>query len=310
MTPVPDPAPSSDSLKGLPRNFLIGAAKSGTTALARTLGTHPALFLPPEKEPGFFSNDRHWAEGVAWYRSRYSGMSDAQTGIDASTMSLYAPEAPDRFVEIYPDPDETTLIAMLRNPVDRAYSAYWQALNFGWIPEGTTFEAALEQETALLARRDASASGRTVGAFVDAGRYAVQLKRWYQALGHDRIELILKDDFDADPDAVYARVLARIGVPPDSGMHAGLVANRASLPRLAWLNALYRGRHPLLRRLREPLPRDLKLWLKRRLDRVNQREIDYQPMQADTRAMLLERFAPENRALTKLTGLDLSRWEL
>src|SRR5947209_2632070 len=122
---------------GLPTFLIIGAMKSGTTALYHALRQHPDIWMSPEKEPHFFAfedqeipyagpRDRYILESmtvrdIAAYRRLFEpGAAKAAAG-EASVMYLYLPHVPPRVKERVPT---ARLIALLRNPVDRAYSSY------------------------------------------------------------------------------------------------------------------------------------------------------------------------------------------
>ncbi len=292
----------------LPRDFIIGAAKSGTTALAETLAMHPSVYLPPEKEVGFFSNDELYGRGAGWYAGRFAPAAPDQVLIDASTQYIFRPEAPQRMLETLGRDGVRSIVALLRHPVDRAYSSYWQALSLGWLEPETSFETALEREETLTAGAAHRASGRTAGAFVGAGEYADRLEGWFAAFGRERCLILLKDDFDADADAVYRQVLARLGLDLTPALDVSRRVNVASLPRNAWLNAAVRGRSAPLAGIRKLLPRDLKVAVKKRIDGWNRKPIAYAPMRPETRAVLLTRFGPEIDRLEALLNRDLSEW--
>src|ERR1051326_983405 len=109
----------------LPTFLIIGAGRSGTTSLARYLGSHPHVFMARAKEMHFFDSDSKTRE---WYRPRFAE-ARRQTAVGEATPNyLYEPAAIKRMAAIVP---EARLIAILRDPVDRAYSHYWQNRSLG-----------------------------------------------------------------------------------------------------------------------------------------------------------------------------------
>src|ERR671919_2133494 len=103
----------------LPTFLVIGAMKSGTTALINSLGKHPDVFALPS-EIHFF--DRFHDRGLDWYRERFA-KARGQGAVGESTPEyMYLPHARERIVRDLPG---VQLIAILRNPVERAYSHYW-----------------------------------------------------------------------------------------------------------------------------------------------------------------------------------------
>ena len=125
----------------MPNFLIIGAAKSGTTSLYAYLEQHPQAYLSPKKEPEFFSYEgrevdfngpkgeeqanhgikQHITANIEEYRALFRGASDEKAIGEASTMYLYSPQAPSRIKHYIP---KVKLIAIFRNPVDRAYSTF------------------------------------------------------------------------------------------------------------------------------------------------------------------------------------------
>ena len=120
----------------LPNFLIIGAAKSGTTTLYNSLKQHPEIYLSPLKEPHFFSHGLSGNTQIAierygqfqspitsleTYQSLFDGVSNEIAIGEASTSYLIHPDAARRIKKRIPD---AKLIAILRNPVDRAYSAF------------------------------------------------------------------------------------------------------------------------------------------------------------------------------------------
>src|SRR3954453_2005537 len=99
----------------LPRIFVIGAAKAGTSSLARWLDDHPDVAVARQKEVNFFSYDPVWNHGGEWYASQFPANA---VGWDPSPSYLPAPEAAGRMHQTQP---AARIIALLRDPVERTY---------------------------------------------------------------------------------------------------------------------------------------------------------------------------------------------
>src|SRR6187200_1451927 len=127
----------------LPDFLVIGAQKAGTTALYAYLRWHPGITGPSWKEVSFF--DRHWWRGEAWYRGQFPLRAGGRLVGEASPSYLFHPLAPERARSLVPD---AKLIALVRNPVDRAYSQYQHAVALGREP--LSFEDALAAEDERL----------------------------------------------------------------------------------------------------------------------------------------------------------------
>jgi hypothetical protein len=291
----------------LPRFFLIGAAKCGTTAAADTLAAG-GLFLPENKEPNFFSNESSFARGLEHYATYYRGLAPGQPALDASPQYLLNARAPERLLAYDRNgAPPCRFVVLLRNPVDRAHSSYWQARSRG--DETRPFEAAVraELEGGLLAHQ--RADGRTLGAFIEGGRYAEQLERWFRAFPRERFLIRLTEELRRDPARVYADIFRFFGLDRPPAL-AARESNRAVEPRLRWLNRLIRGQHPLKRAFRRlGLHGITRHRLKSWVDRFNLREVRYEPLPPATRAWLRELFAEDTARLRALLDRDLAEWE-
>ena len=304
--------------------FLIGAAKSGTTALAATLAKHPAIASLPIKEPCHFSTDLRtpafspqynklvqWDEAAYFKRvhpeDRHIGFVDSELNyqklvhhaiaknpdvnyvLDASTSYLYSAKAP---VELRHYAPEAKIVLILRNPAERAYSHYTMALKYG-----------MEQESPLQAfKREAELTPAHWGqdeCYLELGQYAKQLQRWLECFPLDQLHIIWYDDFTADPqkatDALMKYLdLPTFVVPETDQLNVGAVPKYATLNKWAM-----RGLGPL----REKLPKSLVRWLKKKTQ-VAAPELD-----PETRSFLVEAFTEQIEQLAALTGKDLNHWK-
>ena len=200
------------SLRPLPDFLILGAQKAGTTALYAYLRWHPQVTGPSFKEVSFF--DRHYAHGERWYRAH---MPVRRSGIvgEASPSYLSHPAAPERVARMLP---RARLIALLRNPVDRAFSHYQHEVALG--REELSFEDALaredermEGEVERMVRDPAYFSYAWWNyTYVARGRYAEQLERWYESFPSEQLLVLLTDELAADTAATYERVLQFLGV--------------------------------------------------------------------------------------------------
>ena len=125
----------------LPDFLILGAQKAGTTALYSYLRKHPSIIGPSWKEVSYF--DRHYARGPAWYRGNFPNKLRTRGALvgEASPSYLFHPLGPRRVRELVP---EARLVALLRDPVDRALSHYNHERALGREP--LSFEDALAAE--------------------------------------------------------------------------------------------------------------------------------------------------------------------
>ena len=208
----------------LPDFLIIGAQKAGTTALYAYLLRHPSIVGPSWKEVSFF--DRHFARGVDWYRGQFPNTLrlrniERRTGVaplagEASPSYLFHPFAAERVAALLPD---VRLVALVRDPVDRALSHYQHEVAFGREP--LSFEEALEREEARMRgeldrMRDPAYFSYAWWNYTYASRglYVEQLERWLAVFPREHLLIVPSEDLLERPRETYARVLEFLGAPP------------------------------------------------------------------------------------------------
>jgi hypothetical protein len=227
----------SGRLRVLPDFLIIGAEKCGTTSLYKALCAHPDVCPARRKEPHFF--DYHFARGETWYRAWFPflwvrALRRARRGRfltgEASPDYIFHPHAARRAKQLLP---QARLIAILRDPVERAFSHYQQQVRKGRDP--LSFEEALAREPerveAPLARmqRDETLAVESVTRFsyLARGRYAEQLERWLAHYPRERLLVLRSEDLLADPVATVRRALEFLGL--DAGDDARIAAERRNV---------------------------------------------------------------------------------
>ncbi len=203
-----------------PDFIVIGAQKSGTTFLYRNLVAQPGVLPAYKKEIHFF--DRRYGKGMAWYRAHFplrpagTGSGNAGRPItgESSPYYLFHPAVPRRVQAALP---EVRLIAVLRNPVDRAYSHFQHERRRGVETHG--FAEALELEAARLAGEEAQILGDPAYdshahrkfSYFARGVYVDQLARWLERFPTERILVLKSEAMYADPGSALGRVMGFLG---------------------------------------------------------------------------------------------------
>ena len=293
----------------LPNFIGIGAAKSGTTWLAKCLGEHPDVFMAPVKETEF------WKFGDAKqrldeYAAHFRGGEGKRAVGEFSVRYLSFPGVPERLKRVLPD---VKLIVSLRNPIEQIYSNYWhlQRQNFN-LNDPSQAPRSIEQ--ALKDHRE----------FLFApARYGTHLARWQTLFPRNQFLVILYDDIVSQPAEVLKRTYEFVGVDssfrPASLTAKGSATRQGTSPRTEsaarWhariYGALVRGIYtPMKRILGTRSAAKIKEAVRVRplMERVFMRE-GYPPMSAGTRALLAKEFTDEIEKLVQVTGLNLDRWK-
>ena len=279
------PRRRGDALPQILPNFLIiGAPRSGTTSLSEYLGTHPQVFTSREKELHFF--DRRFHRGVEWYARQFARAKGKIAIGEATARYMYGAEVMARMHGLLP---EAKLIAILRNPVDRAYSHYWYFRARGWEP--LDFAGAIAAE-----EREAQAHSRARRFYLEGGRYLKYLRVVCESYPRDALLVLLFDDLHAAPGATFTTVCRFLGVddtfvPPNLGE----LFFRYKEFRSILLSKAARKFVP------EGLIKDVLFWML-------SRPASYPPLDPVLRRDLQERFAADNAALAAWLGRDLSSW--
>jgi len=203
----------------LPNFFIIGANKAGTTSLHRYVAQHPDVYMSPVKEPMFFApeppevrrDDPAWRatnraqviENLEEYRALFAGADGERVRGESSTAYLSKPQTPPLIKAAVPD---AKLVAVLRNPSERAFSAY--AMHRQWGVEPLSFADAVSAELD---------SGVDVGRkriYVKLGYYGRFLSRYLEHFDRGQIQIHLYEDLIADPIDLVHEVLTFLDVDP------------------------------------------------------------------------------------------------
>ena len=149
----------------------IGTPKSGTTTLHYWLFRQADLVLPKGKETHFFSRDDRYAQGIAWYLSRFAQTNVHHVVGEVDPDYLYFEKAPERIRRHIESPK---IIMVFRNPVDRAYSHYLMSVRRGH--EKLSFSEALRAESARL--KTGNPIHKQHLSYLSRGFYMDQVKRY------------------------------------------------------------------------------------------------------------------------------------
>jgi hypothetical protein len=202
----------------LPDFIIIGVQKGGTSSLFNYLLQHPNIVQGYKKEVKFFDGNYH--KGLDWYRFNFplqGQMGDplAQSG-EASPSYVFHPLVPQRIKTALPD---IKLVLLLRDPVLRAYSHYQGNLRKG--QEELSFEEAIEKESsrlegereAIIADQHHPMYKHLVYSYLSRGVYIEQVKNWFDSFPREQILIQKSESFFSNPQEVYSRVLAFLGLP-------------------------------------------------------------------------------------------------
>jgi hypothetical protein len=199
----------------LPGFLIAGAQRCGTTSMYRTLSQHPDV-RKAVLHKGVHYFDMNYDRGMGWYRAHFPlRMGTGKLTFESSPYYLFHPLAASRIAKDLPG---VKLLVLVRDPVERAYSAHAHELARGFETEPFTRALDLEDERLRGEAERMAADPAYLSpshqhqAYRARGRYAEQLDRLERIFGRDRIHVIDSGDFFTEPEPVYDRVLDFLGL--------------------------------------------------------------------------------------------------
>ena len=244
-----------------PNFLIIGAAKSGTTAIWHYLRQHPEIYMPQTKHIRFFAFEvenptfrgpapkmrgsagvridvPYAIADVHAYHALFEGVTTESAIGEASHSYLYQPQAAERINNYSPD---MKLIAILRNPAERAFSHYRQMVRDGreTIPD---FAEALAEEKNRI-----NDHWWPDFHYAQLGLYSRQLRRYFDLFERDQIKIYLYEDLNRDPAGVLQDTFRFLGVDDTFVPEATARYNVSGVPR-------NRALHLFLQKLRRVRP--------------------------------------------------------
>ena len=206
----------TSSSRVLPDFIIIGTVRSGSTSLYYNICEHPSVLPAAYDEIGFFDSNYHL--GVNWYRSMFPTKKEMQkiekntgyaiTGED-TPFYIWNSEAAER---IYKDITNSKIIAIFRNPIDRAFSNYNVGKRAGTSPEfvGITeklsFEDAIDKEIEFMKENSLQKSIEQRGSYLSKGHYAEQLKIWLKIFPKKQIHILSTEDMQKNPESTISEI--------------------------------------------------------------------------------------------------------
>lgn len=294
----------------MPNFFIIGAMKAGTTALYQYLKQHPQIYMSPNKEPNFFAFEGEKLDfrapvdrrginqtsvtDIEAYRALFSGVSDEIAIGEASHWYLYSTKAAKRIRHHVP---EAKLIAVLRNPVERAYSEFMHFVRDGDEPI-VDFSQALAQEPQRI--RD----NWTMGRYVDRGFYYAQLKRYYDTFDPGQIRVYLYEDLNADPVSVTQELFQFLEVDKTFVPNVSIRSNVSGVPKSKLLHTLLTRPQRVKQGLKLVLPGGVLQWA----SDIRTRNLDRPQIAPEVRRRLIQTYREDILKLQTFIRRDISKW--
>lgn len=289
----------------LPNFIVIGAAKSGTTALYWYLAEHPSVFMSPVKETNYFAYGldeqgrllyrhpdfhRYPIKTVRQYEALFAAAGRAKAIGEVSPIYLECPQSAGRIREQLPS---ARLVCILRQPVERAYSDYQMYLR----SNGRRLDPA----------RDLSADSEWAqpdSHWMQIGRYHEQLSRYFERFPREQIHVFLFDDLKRAPLSAVQEVYRFLGVDSSFAPDFDTPHNIGGMPASRFLEGVFTSR-AIRKSVGHWVPKGAANWV-RRLRTRNLRPAPQLP--AELRASLNRQFREDISRTSELLGRSLDHW--
>jgi len=296
----------------LPNFIIIGAAKSGTSALYYYIKQHPKVFMPEQKELRYFSSIDHPEEegpnvykydsvqSLEEYERKFVPLRSVLAIGEASPQYLYYPQTAKRISSTLPD---VKLIAILRNPVERAYSSYLHAVR-DWHETADDFWHAILMENERI-----KAGWPMLFHYVHAGFYHQQLIHYFEVFNREQMKFIIYDDFIEKPRQVIHNLFQFLEIDQTFSPNMTTKPNVSGYPKNKFINQIYKKifrdyklSHSIINKV---LPKKkLKSWSKK----IRNWNLEKIPLDPEITGYLDNQYKDEILRLQDLLQIKLPKW--
>jgi len=294
-----------------PNFFVIGAGKSGTTSLYYYLQQHPQIFMSPQKEPKFFAlaareitfrgpgDQRVIKESTATeaaYLALFREAGNEPILGEASTIYLSASGTAECMARYVP---RARLVAILRHPADRAFSAYLHLRRDGY-ERLESFQEALDAEPERI-----RAGYYDHWHLRSRGYYGKYLKSYYECFPRENIRVFLFEDLVTDPRGLLASIFRFLQIDDSFEPDISAWHNQSGIPRNQTMQNFLTKQHPLKEWLKRLIPEQFGHKL---ISGLQPRLVSRPKLSPEIRARLIDDFRDDILLLQDLIQRDLSAW--
>ncbi len=290
----------------IPNFFIVGAAKAGTTTLYELLKRHPDVYLSVIKEPQFFCCEDLYQKGIDYYLKTYFNKSSKFSARgDATPQYIHFEKVAKRISEAIPTANQRFILIM-RDPVKRAYSLYWNMVAEG--VENLSFKDAIEQED--IRSRDPYLEKNCALKFqyIKSGMYAHQIRNYLKYFKKDQFLFLFFEDLIENKDKVFNEICGFLGIRSDVLLSTEEVFNASSMPRSRLVHRFIRQPSFLKSKIAKLLPVALRYRIVSHVLEINKKKGSYEDLDKVVELRLREIFKDDIIDLQTITGRTLSNW--
>lgn len=293
----------------MPNFLIIGANKGGTTSLHDYLNQHPDIFMSSIKEPMFFTlkgqkidqgniTHKNAVNTFDGYQALFKNVTTEKAIGESSTAYLHSPWCAKEIKSYIPD---VKLIAVLRDPAERAYSNFKMYQRWGL--EDLEWEQAVEEELKRI--QNDHIKGRH---YIRLGFYYKQIEPFYDLFGKDQLKIYLFEDFQKDSVAVVKDIFSYLNVDTSFTPDVSRKLNAApSDSRNKIIDDLITKENTLKKILRPLIPLHLRQEISQKIKATNKAN-NYNKLYWKIRKVLVQTYKSDILQLQELIDRDLSHW--
>ncbi|WP_261130795.1 sulfotransferase [Bacillus sp. Marseille-Q3570] len=293
-----------------PNLFIVGTQKSGSTSLHYYLSQHPDIFMSEVKEPRFFNykydNEEHTGPGDDWwdqsritdlssYMNLFKGVNNEKIIGEATIEYMYYDKVAKDLAKFN---SNSKIIIILRNPIDRALSAYTHLRRD--MRENLPFEKALERE-----EKRKLLNYHQIWHLKSVGLYYNQVKKYLEEFGENNVKIVLFEDLTKNIDHTLNDILEFLGVDSNFSFQITRKLNTSGVPKNKVLQKLIKTNGKFKQNIRLFIPKRALIFLK---EKIISRNVYKPNINPDTKKILIEFFKEDITKTQDLIQRDLSKW--
>ncbi len=284
--------------------FIAGVQKSGTTTIYDLLSQDSRIYLPKIKENPFFTNPEI---KVDFYDRLYSGYNSELMCGGAYANAIFFHQSAKELIKHNP---KIKIILILRNPIDRAYSAYYYSNRLG-VDSTKSFESAINNEYKNNFRKYIDIANKT---YLEHGHYYEQIVKYSEFIPLKRMHIILFEDLVQNEKEVLKGIYNFLGMDLDNSNNIkSIKSNASSVVKIKWLHKLVFDKNIIKTIYQKLMPENIRYFINykivKKLERINKTNAAYVSMKKETRKRLKEYYISHNTKLEKLLDVDLNDWK-
>jgi len=280
--------------------LILGTQKAGTTSLYEYIRQHTNIYFSDVKEVTYFVNDELYRLGEDYYHSFFSRVKSEEIIASAYVHMLPCRKCPERVRDYNPD---MKFIIMLREPVDRAYSAYNYAIKNGWEDIRNSFEDTLFLEKERLKEEKYDLT------YFENGKYHKHIKHWMSFFPKENFLLIKDTELKGSPKEVLEKIFSFLGIENQANsIDTSREYNKAGVVRSKRLQAFLLNKNSKIKKIVGTLlPREYKVWIRanilKKIYSINQIDKENRKLPLSSRRKIEKVFEQHNSNLRKEFGI-------